>query len=126
MNEEKSPAAKIHPAHEVVVDMVKAMRSRFPKLSADGMMKNTVGAAAGMLMERIEALEKRIAELKSRPTPKYVGAFRQGQVCKPGHFVTHQGSIWHCNFPTMQPPGKIQGEYTLAVKRGSDGKDARK
>jgi hypothetical protein len=121
-----APAAKVHGAHKAVVDMVKAMRVRFPKLSADGMVKHTVGAVTARCFEHIERLEKRIAELEARPVPKYVGAFKQGQVCKPGHFVTHQGSIWHCNFPTMQPPGKIQGEYTLAVKRGSDGKDARR
>ena len=113
-----TPPREVHVAHKAVVETVKAMRARFPKISADGMAKHTAGAVAAMFMERIEALEKRIVDLESRPTPKYVGAFKQGQVCKPGHFVTHQGSLWHCNFPTMQPPGKIQGEFTLAVKRG--------
>jgi hypothetical protein len=71
MSEEKPSAAKVHAVHRDVVDTVKAMRAKFPKLSADGMAGQTAGAVAAMCMERIEALEKRLAQLESRPTMKY-------------------------------------------------------
>jgi hypothetical protein len=125
MSEEKSPAAQVHPAHKVVVETVKAMRARFPKLSADGMMKHTVGAATAMCFERIERLEKRIAELEARPTVKYLGVYQQDKAYGSGSMVTASGGIWYANRATCDRPGSSDA-WTLAVKRGADGKDARR
>ena len=42
---------------------------------------------------------------------------------QPGTLVTHAGSMWHCYVDSRSRPGESP-DWTLAVKRGSDGKDA--
>jgi hypothetical protein len=42
-----------------------------------------------------------------------------------GDFVTYRGSTWHCNEATRTKPETADGAkaWTLAVKRGQDGRD---
>jgi hypothetical protein len=75
--------------------------------------------------QRVDALEKRALELERRAENlKYVGVHKDGSAYDTGNFVTHAGSTWHCNEPTTSRPGTSKS-WTLAVKRGTDGKDAR-
>jgi integrin beta 3 len=53
----------------------------------------------------------------------YRGVFKEGQEYLPGDSVTRQGSTWHCNKVTKEIPGQGCKDWTLTVKRGSDGKD---
>jgi hypothetical protein len=40
-----------------------------------------------------------------------------------GDVVTFGGSMWHCNAATEEKPGDGSAAWTLAAKRGRDGKD---
>ena len=65
------------------------------------------------LRKRIEELETRVAEFR------YCGVWHDGAY-KRGNFVTHDGSVWHCNVDTCTKPGTDAEAWTLAVKRGKD------
>jgi hypothetical protein len=56
---------------------------------------------------------------------EYKGAFKPGETYVPGNFISAGGSLWHCNTPTDERPGSGGEAWTLAVKRGRDGKDLR-
>lgn len=58
------------------------------------------------------------------PVPVYRSAFRDGEAYEPGDMVSFGGSTWHCAKATGAKPGEGD-DWTLAVKRGRDGKDAR-
>ncbi|QHE85886.1 hypothetical protein [Hydrogenophaga sp. BPS33] len=77
------------------------------------------GAAMGdLIREVVEPLEKRLATLEANPV-QYDGPHESGKVYGKGMFVTHEGSLWHCNYRTASRPGDGQA-WTLAVKRGKD------
>lgn len=56
------------------------------------------------------------------PTTRYRGVFRDGEAYDLGDMATWGGSVWHCNGATTEQPGSSPA-WTLAVKRGRDGKD---
>ena len=55
------------------------------------------------------------------PVPVYKGVFRDGDQYEAHDSVTWAGSQWHCNQATGEKPGEGKS-WTLAVKRGRDGK----
>jgi hypothetical protein len=55
--------------------------------------------------------------------PIYRGVYADGAGYEPGDMVTHGGSLWHCNEATTIKPGE-GALWTLAAKRGRDGRDA--
>ncbi len=58
----------------------------------------------------------------SLPVMIYRGVFSPGEHM-PGDMVTWAGSLWHCDEPTTDKPGEVGSKgWTLAVKRGRDGK----
>lgn len=57
------------------------------------------------------------------PVLIYRGVFREGDEYQPGDTVTWAGSLWHCDEETKEKPGDGQKAWTLAAKRGRDGKD---
>jgi integrin beta 3 len=57
------------------------------------------------------------------PAMVYRGVYEAGRRYAPGDTVTFGGSSWHCNAPTDAKPGETEKTWTLAVKRGRDGKD---
>lgn len=63
-----------------------------------------------------------IATLKW-PTMLYRGVFKEGSRYERGDTVTWGGSLWHCDEPTTSKPG--DEHWTLASKKGRDGKDAK-
>ncbi len=66
------------------------------------------------------------SETKSFDVPVmiYQGVFKSGQEYLPGHTVTWGGSLWHCDEQTQDKPGEAGSKgWTLAAKRGRDGRD---
>jgi hypothetical protein len=59
--------------------------------------------------------------------PRYQGVYRDGEAYTPGDLVTWGGSLWHCDAATHSRPESAIGAkvWTLAVKRGRDGRDRR-
>ena len=55
--------------------------------------------------------------------PMYRGVFVDGDTYDPGDLVTWGGSLWHCNAQTQDKPSG--DSWTLAVKKGRDGRDAK-
>jgi hypothetical protein len=59
------------------------------------------------------------------PVLIYRGVHQEGRVYEEGDVVTWAGSLWHCNEPTDTKPETNATAWTLAAKRGRDGKDMR-
>jgi hypothetical protein len=59
------------------------------------------------------------------PVPIYRGVYRPDGTYVRGDEVTFGGSQWHCNQATDEKPGDGSAAWTLAVKRGRDGRDGR-
>lgn len=57
------------------------------------------------------------------PTMIYRGVFKEGEEYQAGDTVTWGGCLWHCDLPTKDKPGTES--WTLAAKKGRDGKDAK-
>jgi hypothetical protein len=84
---------------------------------------STVGHFALAAYRACAALHARIAELERQPFA-YDGPHASGKTYHKGTFVTHAGGLWHANYTTASKPGDGPA-WTLAVKRGQDGKDTR-
>lgn len=59
------------------------------------------------------------------PFQRYTGVYVDGKAYSVGDVVTAGGSQWHCNEDTASKPGEGSKAWTLAVKRGRDGKDGK-
>ncbi len=58
------------------------------------------------------------------PVMMYRGVFKSGDEYLPGDTVTWGGSLWHCDEQTQDKPGETGSKgWTLAAKRGRDGRD---
>jgi len=58
------------------------------------------------------------------PVMIYQGVYKSGQDYLPGDTVTWGGSLWHCDDQTQDKPGETGSKgWTLATKRGRDGRD---
>lgn len=55
----------------------------------------------------------------------FEGVYQEGKAYERGSMVTWGGSMWHCNEPTSSKPQDGVKVWTLAIKRGRDGKDGR-
>lgn len=55
------------------------------------------------------------------PVMIYQGVFKEGTAYRRGDVVTWAGSLWHADNDTTEKPGVK--DWTLAVKKGRDGKD---
>ncbi|MDR5790285.1 hypothetical protein P9281_27445 [Caballeronia sp. LP003] len=58
------------------------------------------------------------------PVMIYRGVYHTGETYRCGDVVTWAGSLWHCNATTDTKPDAGGDAWTLAAKRGRDGKDA--
>jgi hypothetical protein len=92
---------------------------------------NTFFQLGQFLRKAIDAatapLEARIAELEQRPIGlDYKGVYVKGRSYSKNMGVSHAGSIWVAvrEYPEKEP-GQPHSGWRLAVKRGTDGKDAR-
>jgi hypothetical protein len=68
---------------------------------------------------RINNLE---AQLEEARAVKYCGVWNSNKQYTKGQFVTHAGSVWHANVNTTAKPSESHIDWTLAVKRGKDGR----
>jgi hypothetical protein len=73
------------------------------------------------LQDRIARLE---AALEQKSPIKYMGVHKIGAIYSEGSLVTRDGSLFHANKTTRELPGDGNQDWTLAVKRGRDGKDS--
>jgi hypothetical protein len=105
------PAAYLHKTHWALLDAISMLNTK---------MTTVIAAVVDMAAE----LEAERAKAKAAPTLAYRGVWKEDEEYPAGCFVTYQGSIWHVNVTTRSRPGAEAGAYTLAVKRGADGKDA--
>jgi len=70
---------------------------------------------------RIEALEKRVAELEARPVVKDAGVWRAGTVYDAGAIVSHDGSAWICRATHSAGGDQPSPDcFRMFVKRGRD------
>jgi len=74
-------------------------------------------------MEFVRGETKHSYELQF-PVVVYRGVFKEGDDYERGDMVTWGGSLWHCDTPTKEKPGT--DSWTLAAKKGRDGKDLTK
>lgn len=79
------------------------------------------------LEKRLEAVEDRAIELESKPSVRYLGVFEEQREYREGDAVTWGGHLWIARSSStgVRPgfAGENSKEWTLAVKRGRDGKD---
>jgi hypothetical protein len=68
--------------------------------------------------DRIAALETKIAELESRPFPKWAGVFTEGQSYGECSLVTDKGALWVATRDTAERPGAPASGWRLIVKSG--------
>jgi hypothetical protein len=52
----------------------------------------------------------------------YKQVFKEGETYQPGDTVSFGGGLWHCDAETTSRPGDDAKEWTLAVRRGREGK----
>jgi hypothetical protein len=91
---------------------------RDSNLSFDGLARvlaGTVLEAVRPLVQRIDALERRLDDRK------YLGVFENGRKYRQDNSVTFKGAIWVALKDTQQIPGDGDG-WQLAVRRGRDGR----
>lgn len=98
-----------------------------------GQVRKYVDAQTRPLLERIEALSKRLATIEEKGI-QYRGQFNASDDYTRGDLVTFKGSIFHCvrdcsGEPphTTDPNGQSRpsGHWQLAVKKGRDAREAR-
>ncbi|MBA3884279.1 MAG: hypothetical protein H0X67_00950 [Acidobacteria bacterium] len=70
-----------------------------------------------LVKDRFELLEKRVAELESRPLPTYLGVHRAGAHYKACSMTTRSGSLWFATEDTTGTPG-TDTTWRLIVKKG--------
>lgn len=56
------------------------------------------------------------------PFPLYARQWKDGNEYKEGDLATWDGSLWHCDIDEPGKPGTPGGGWTLAIKRGQDGR----
>lgn len=59
------------------------------------------------------------------PVTVYRNVFKEGDTYARGDVVTWAGSAWHADRETKEKPGAPESGWSLMVKKGRDGKDAK-
>ena len=75
------------------------------------------------LLKNTDALNDRLGVLEGRGALEYRGVYSASSAYVRGNFVTHKGSMWHCDGPCLGiTPGEGLGigAWRLAVKRGKN------
>lgn len=114
-----------------LADRLSAIESRVGKSSGsfDGAKfgKEVAEAVRGHVERATAPILARLDEIETRGF-RYRGVHQRAETYKRGDLVTHGGSMWAATRPVDD--GAVPGEgstnpWVLAVKRGTDGKDAR-
>jgi hypothetical protein len=108
-------------------DGTKGDPGRDGKDGRDGLTRDDLHEAAAEIVRSIK-VEGRNWKMGDRtlrlPIPEYLGVYQEGKSYEPGDMTTFGGGLWHCNEPTQDKPGTSES-WTLAVKKGRDGRDAK-
>jgi hypothetical protein len=88
-------------------------------------VQKALDTAAASISGRITEIEKRISAIESSSQVKYLGVWSPATSYPRGSMVTFRGAVWHANQATSDQPDHGSPTWTLAVKSGRDGKDAR-
>ena len=87
-----------------------------------------LGRQQSKMVAELMALRARVKDLEQQSKQskgmKYCGVWSPVEQYDAGDCVTQDGSVWHANQTTRSKPG-TDNSFTLAVKRGRDGKDSR-
>jgi integrin beta 3 len=85
------------------------------------LLKETMANATPELAAELKSFV--LEEFAKLPILLYRDVYRPGEEYKPGNTATWGGSLWHCNNVTTERPGTGSPDWTLMVKRGTNGKD---
>jgi hypothetical protein len=84
-------------------------------------IRESIAAAIAPLVARLDKLEAQQAAWK------YVGVWSAEREYQANNWTTHDGSVWHALRDSKGArPGDGGDSWKLAVRRGQDGKDARR
>jgi hypothetical protein len=135
INPSKSYARGTYAQHDGGV--FKASRTTDPLEGAEAHRAGWDVVLRGVAGVEVHTLDENTLAIKTRmtggtdhitkveiPTLIYKGVWQAGEY-KRGATVTWGGSLWHCNKTTDTKPGD-SADWTLAAKRGRDGKDLAK
>jgi len=94
---------------ETLVDIARATKQHIVQAIAPG-------------EKRLDALERRVADLEARPVGlNYCGTWQDGQTYRLHDAVTHHGGIWVCRAMSVQSePGRDPIGWQLAARGGRD------
>lgn len=102
---------------ERLASVKRAFEGQKIKCSASQMTLNQ------MMFASLLTLQDQVRELETkRKSIEYLGVWQKGTQYERGNFATHDGSVWHCNAATTASRPGSSKDWTLAVKRGRDGK----
>jgi len=106
---------------EIAAVLVTELKERDARIAAVEHRLAEVESQAALADARVKAVE-------SRPALEYLGTWTEGRGYVRGSVVTLGGSLWiqHKAAVSVARPGTAEGAaaWTLAVKKGADGKDA--
>jgi hypothetical protein len=91
-------------------------------------VRAVITAVAAEVASYIKQLHERVAELEAHQALFYAGTWSEGagKAFGKGAACTHHGSLWIATRATCSEPGTPDSGWQLAVKRGRDGKDAKR
>jgi hypothetical protein len=67
----------------------------------------------------------RVVKSVKLPLPIYRGVYQAGQEYELGDMISFGGSVWIAKANTSEKPGEGPTAWTLAIKRGRDGRDGK-
>ncbi len=71
------------------------------------------------MRDRNEALERRVAQLETKPHVKFCGVWDASATYEKGDACTRSGSLWICtSATTVGVPGQDFSSWQMAVKNG--------
>lgn len=138
--------ADLEPLRKELREEITAMRAEAlafvkaipaPRDGKDGIGKHEIheavrAAVAVALPDAVAAAarDEVKAVLTDNPLMTFKGVWTEGTEYQPGNTVQYGGSVYHCDRATTAKPDAHfntgrKGDWTLAVKKGRDGKDAR-
>jgi hypothetical protein len=73
-------------------------------------------------VETVTSSGRKTKEVFSMPVMIHRGVYRPNVAYEKGDTIQCNGNLWHCEKATQFAPGHTEGEWTLIVRRGQDGK----
>jgi hypothetical protein len=103
---------------DIVRDYVKREIAR-----AIGRVDSQVEDQVANVERTLGDMKDRLGRIEKQPRLKYLGAWQQGSHYTEAQLVTFAGSLWHCNSPTGTQPCASDQCWTMAARKGRDGKE---